>query len=58
MNVIVLWLFVCSQIPMELIHAAKGGEVDINLEDKRTEMYVKPKPKLVAFSGEGHKLGK
>ncbi len=47
-----------SQIPMELIHAAKGGEVDINLEDKRNEEYVKPKPKLVAFSGEGRKLGK
>ena len=46
------------QIPMELIHAAQGGEVDINLEDRRNEVYVKPKPKVVAFSGEGHKLGK
>lgn len=43
---------------MELIHAAQGGEVDINLEDRRSEAYVRPKPKLKAFSGEGHKLGK
>ena len=45
------------EIPQELIHAAKGGEVDIDIQDKRTEPYVKPKPKLVVFSGEGHKLG-
>jgi len=40
-----------------LRHAAHGGEVDIDLQDKRNEPYSKPKPKLVAFSGEGHKLG-
>ena len=48
----------CSEIPQELLSAARGGEVDINIQDKRTEPYTKPKPKLVAFSGHGHKLGR
>ena len=48
----------CSEIPRELLSAARGGEVDINIQDKRTESYTKPKPKLVAFSGHGHKLGR
>ena len=47
----------CSEIPQELVHAAKGGEIDIDIQDKRTEAYVRPKLKLVAFSGEGRKLG-
>jgi hypothetical protein len=48
----------CSEIPQELLSAARGGEVDINIQDKRTEAYTKPKPKLVAFSGHGQKLGR
>lgn len=32
--------------------------MDIDIQDKRTECYTKPKPKLVAFSGQGHKLGR
>ena len=48
----------CSEIPQELLSSARGGEVDINIQDKRTESYTKPKPKLVAFSGQGHKLGR
>lgn len=35
-----------------------GGEVDVDIRDKRDEVYVKPKPKVVAFSGEGRKLGR
>ena len=46
------------EIPNELQSVARGGEVNVNIEDKRTELYVQPKPKLVAFSGAGHKLGK
>ena len=42
----------CSEIPQELLSSARGGEVDINIQDKRTESYTKPKPKLVAFSGD------
>lgn len=45
------------EIPQELLHSAHGGEVDIDLQDKRNEDYVIPKCKTVAFSGEGHKLG-
>ncbi len=37
---------------------AKGGVVNLNMEDHRTEDYVKPKVTLKAFSGEGHKLGR
>lgn len=41
------------------MRAAMGrGEVDVDIKDKRDEMYVKPKPKVVAFSGEGRKLGR
>ena len=47
-----------SEIPQELVHAAKGGEVDVNIEDMRKEPYTKRAPKLVAFSGEGRKLGR
>ena len=47
-----------SEVPNELIRAAKGGEVNLNMEDHRTENYVKPKVSLKAFSGEGHTLGR
>ena len=40
------------------MNAAKGGEVDVDIRDKREEAYVKPKPKVIAFSGEGRKLGR
>lgn len=49
---------VCREIPQELMKAARGGEVDVDIKDKRDEAYVKPKPKVVAFSGEGRKLGR
>ncbi|CAI8016887.1 NSFL1 cofactor p47 [Geodia barretti] len=46
-----------GEMPQELIRSARGGEVDINIEDNRNDEYVARAPKLVAFSGEGHKLG-
>ena len=51
-------LFLCREIPQELIRAARGGEVDINIEDKRNEPYSQRKHRLIAFTGEGHKLGR
>ena len=56
--VILFFLPLFSDIPQELLSAARGGEVDIDIQDKRTDSYTKPKPKLVAFSGHGHKLGR
>ena len=47
-----------SEIPQELIRSAKGGEVDINIEDNRNDEYVARAPKILAFSGEGRKLGR
>ena len=46
------------EIPQELLSAAKGGKVELTMEDRRSEDYNPPKPKMVAFSGEGHTLGK
>jgi len=46
------------EIPQELIKEAKGGKVELTMEDRRSEDYNPPKPKLVAFSGEGRTLGK
>lgn len=46
------------EIPQELLSAAKGGKVELTMEDRRNEDYSPPKPKMVAFSGEGHTLGK
>ncbi len=30
----------------------------MDIRDKRAELYVQPKPKVVAFSGAGRKLGR
>lgn len=46
-----------GEVPQELIRAARGGEVNLNMEDHRQEQYVKPKVPLRAFTGEGHTLG-
>ena len=48
----------CSEIPQELVRSAKGGEVGVNIEDNRNEEYRARAPKMVAFSGAGHKLGR
>lgn len=48
-----------SEIPQELLRLSRKGEVHVNMEDHRHEEYVPPpKPKLQAFSGTGHKLGR
>lgn len=47
-----------GEIPDELLRDAKGGEVNLNMEDHRDEAYTPPpKPKVVAFSGTGYVLG-
>jgi len=48
----------CREIPQELLKEARGGKVELTMEDRRGEDYDPPKPKLVAFSGEGRTLGK
>ncbi len=49
---------VFREIPEELRRHARHGEVDVDIKDQRDQNYVKPKPKMVAFSGEGRKLGR
>ena len=46
-----------GEIPRELLRLNRGGEVHVNMVDKRNEEYIKPKESVKAFSGEGHKLG-
>jgi len=46
-----------GEVPRELTRSARGGEVNLNMEDHREEEYVKPKVPMKAFSGEGHRLG-
>ena len=53
-----LFYVIISYVPSELMTAAQGKEVAVNLVDKRTEDYLKPKQKLKAFSGQGHMLGR
>lgn len=47
-----------GHIPRELVHQARGAEVHLDMEDHRTEDYVKPKSQLKSFSGTGHTLGR
>ncbi|XP_074659934.1 NSFL1 cofactor p47-like [Tubulanus polymorphus] len=46
-----------GEIPMELVRRAKGGEVNVNMVDKRTDEFTKPKKNTRAFTGEGRMLG-
>ncbi|KAL8614293.1 hypothetical protein ACOMHN_007631 [Nucella lapillus] len=46
-----------GEVPHELIREARGGEVSLDMEDHRTEDFVKSKASTKAFSGEGHMLG-
>ncbi|XP_003746458.1 NSFL1 cofactor p47 [Galendromus occidentalis] len=46
-----------SVIPAELVSLAQGGEVNVDLRDRHHEEYVAPKKVVVAFVGEGHRLG-
>jgi len=47
-----------SEIPEELRRHAHQREVDVDIKDQRDQNYVRPKPKMVAFSGAGRKLGR
>jgi UBX domain-containing protein 1 len=46
------------EVPVELVREARGSEVHLNMEDHRHEDYVPLKPKVKAFSGKGHVLGR
>ena len=51
--------YFAREIPQELLRLSRGGEVHVNMEDHRHEDYTPPpKPKVQAFSGAGHKLGR
>jgi UBX domain-containing protein 1 len=50
--------FYGREVPMELVREARGSEVHLNMEDHRHEEYVPLKPKVKAFSGKGHVLGR
>lgn len=51
-------IFDDREVPMELVREARGSEVHLNMEDHRHEEYVPLKPKVKAFSGKGHVLGR
>jgi UBX domain-containing protein 1 len=46
-----------NEVPRELIEQARGGEVNLSLEDHRNEDYVAPKKLVQSFTGVGHRLG-
>ncbi|XP_072163077.1 NSFL1 cofactor p47-like [Diadema setosum] len=46
-----------GEIPDELLKLAEGGEVSLDLEDRRNEEYVRPKQTVKAFTGHGYMLG-
>ncbi|CAG5121776.1 unnamed protein product [Candidula unifasciata] len=46
-----------GEVPQELVREARGGEVNLDMEDHRSEDYVKSKIAVKAFSGAGHMLG-
>uniref|UniRef100_A0A3P9LDC9 NSFL1 cofactor p47 n=1 Tax=Oryzias latipes TaxID=8090 RepID=A0A3P9LDC9_ORYLA len=46
-----------GEIPLELRQRARGGQVNLDMEDHRDEDYFKPKVVFKAFEGEGQKLG-
>lgn len=46
------------EIPLELRQRARGGQVNLDMEDHRDEDFTKSKPAFRAFTGEGQKLGR
>jgi len=46
-----------GEVPRELIRDYKGQEVQLTMEDRRTEDYVPPRQATRAFSGQGQMLG-
>ncbi len=51
------FLLLCYNFFQELVREARGGEVHVNMEDHKTEEYVKPKATSKPFQGQGHMLG-
>lgn len=49
---------VCSEIPAELRQQGGGSMVHVDLEDHRHEEYKRSVPKVKAFAGQGHMLGR
>uniref|UniRef100_A0A3Q2E0T4 NSFL1 cofactor p47 n=1 Tax=Cyprinodon variegatus TaxID=28743 RepID=A0A3Q2E0T4_CYPVA len=47
-----------GEIPLELRQRARGGQVNLDMEDHRDEDFTKPKVAFKAFEGEGQKLGR
>uniref|UniRef100_A0A670I5F5 NSFL1 cofactor p47 n=1 Tax=Podarcis muralis TaxID=64176 RepID=A0A670I5F5_PODMU len=46
-----------GEVPGELRRLARGGQVNLDLEDHRDEDFTKPRGAFRAFTGEGQKLG-
>ncbi|KAM4705784.1 UBX domain-containing protein 2B [Rhinophrynus dorsalis] len=46
-----------GEIPVELQRLVHGGQVNLDMEDHQDQVYIKPRLKFKAFSGEGQKLG-
>lgn len=47
-----------GHVPSELYASAQGsGEINLNMEDHKTEDYVPVKKPIKPFAGEGHRLG-
>ncbi|XP_059915107.1 NSFL1 cofactor p47 [Gadus macrocephalus] len=46
-----------GEIPLELRQRARGGQVNLDMEDHRDEDFARPKIAFRAFGGEGYKLG-
>uniref|UniRef100_A0A8C3J0M7 NSFL1 cofactor n=1 Tax=Chrysemys picta bellii TaxID=8478 RepID=A0A8C3J0M7_CHRPI len=46
-----------GEVPGELRRLARGGQVNLDMEDHRDEDFVKSKGAFRAFTGEGQKLG-
>ncbi|XP_043383503.1 NSFL1 cofactor p47 isoform X2 [Lepidochelys kempii] len=46
-----------GEVPAELRRLARGGQVNLDMEDHRDEDFVKSKGAFRAFTGEGQKLG-
>uniref|UniRef100_A0A4W3I216 NSFL1 cofactor p47 n=1 Tax=Callorhinchus milii TaxID=7868 RepID=A0A4W3I216_CALMI len=46
-----------GEIPLELRRLARGGQVNLDMEDHRDQEFMKAKAAFKAFAGEGQKLG-
>jgi UBX domain-containing protein 1 len=46
-----------GRAPIHLLNVEPGQEVDLELDDQKTQAFVAPKPKYKPFSGQGQRLG-